>query len=480
MAGEAKSHRSVDHNGFLTVRSTPVSSFGVFDYSAEQVGLPGDPNRIVGVYRPESELSNADTLGSFQLLPLVDDHDLLSGFEEDGDEVMSPEEKGVDGVMAGAKYVKPWMISDIKIFSRRMQRALDSGKCDLSAGYTCDFIIQSGVFEGKPYEAVQINMRGNHLALVDAGRVPGARVLDSKTMVFDCLSFTKVQPIKGTNMPAHVTPKKGARRTVGMDSAVEQLKALLPALEQFLSEEATEPQHQNSPAEPAATPAVAAPAEPASAAPEGDEGEPAVTPAEPASAAPEGDEGEPSLQEAVATVKEILAKLESAMAASPAADNENGEPMVNDSVEGLQGNEGSHEIGTDNEVPNEGGSVAQDCENNGRASQGPAGGKNAGRNIGDASAIRKSIYADMANKQRLYDRVSPVIGAFDHAAMTSEELAMHAAKKIGLKVNANNAATALDAYLLGAKARPVTSKPKSVGDSAFGDFDPIDNYLKGQ
>lgn len=474
MAGEGKSHRTVDHNGFLMVRSTPVSSFGVFEYSAEQVGLPGDPNRIVGVYRPESELSSPETLASFQLLPMVDDHDLLSGFEEDGDDVMSPEEKGVDGVMAGAKYVKPWMISDIKIFSRRMQRALDSGKCDLSAGYTCDFVIQSGVFEGKPYEAVQINMRGNHLALVDAGRVPGARVLDSKTMVFDCLSFTKVQPVRGKNMPAHVTPQKGARRSYAMDNAVEQLKALLPALEQFLSEEATEPQHQNQDAEPTPTPIPVA-------TPEGDNenlgqstepaAEPTPTPAP--VAVPEGDSENPELQEALKTVKEVLAKLESVMAAS-ASDNEI-EGTAKDNIEGLQAGETG-----DNEMPGEGGTVVQDCENNGTASQGPAGGKNAGRNVGDAAAIRKSIYADMANKQRLYDRVSPVIGAFDHAAMTSEEMAMHAAKKIGLKVNSGNAATALDAYLLGAKARPVTSPPKSVGDSAFGDFDPIDAYLKGQ
>ena len=36
--------REIDKNGFLTIMGCPISSFGIFDYSAGQVGLDGDPN----------------------------------------------------------------------------------------------------------------------------------------------------------------------------------------------------------------------------------------------------------------------------------------------------------------------------------------------------------------------------------------------------------------------------------------------------
>ena len=45
-----------------------------------------------------------------------------------------------------------------------MQGDLQSGKTDLSLGYTCDFVMQPGNYDGTPYEVIQTNMRGNHIA----------------------------------------------------------------------------------------------------------------------------------------------------------------------------------------------------------------------------------------------------------------------------------------------------------------------------
>lgn len=453
---DTASHRSIDQNGFLNVRSTPVSSYGIFEYSAAQVGLPGDPDRIVNVYRPESSLTDPDTIKSFQTLPVIDDHDLLSGFEED-DDIMSPEEKGVDGVMTNVSYTAPWLIADVKVFSRRMRRAIDSGKCDLSAGYACDFIFQKGVFRGKPYEVVQINMRGNHLALVDAGRVPGAKVLDSKTLIYDCLSFNKINPTKGIDM-------KPKRKSVAMDNAVEQLKSLIPALEQYLSEEASEPAHQDG-EEPVNESAGAEGG--VGGATEGDEGE----------EVPEGGEATENVESAeapegtdpAAILSQIVALLKTMGTATD-------EEMIQDATEGLQEG-GEHAIGNDEgEEGEEKPAVASDCDNNGKASPGPASGIHA---TGDA-AIRKSIYKDMASKQKLYNRVKPVIGAFDHSLMTCEDMAAYAAKKLKINVPKGSASIALDSFLSGAERSKVAAKPVThAGDAAFGSFDPIDNYLKG-
>ncbi len=465
-----KSHRQVDNNGYLTVLSTPVSSFGIFDYAAWQVGLDGDPDRIVKVFRPETAITDPEAISSFQIVPLIDEHDLLSGFEDDED-VMSPEDKGIDGVMSNVVYRKPWLLADLKVFTRRMQRAIDSGKVELSLGYTCDFVVKSGTFEGQPFEVMQINLRGNHIALVEAARVEGARVLDSK-IAFDCLSFVRTKPNGNETMKRNGV-KRGRR--VAMDNAVQQLKALLPALEQFLNEEASEPQHQEgaATAQPGTTEQSGAAPAPGTEAPEGDEGEETLE-------GDEGEEGDDDVATLVTQIKTLLEKIASS-AAAPAGDE--GEENTGEENVGDEGEE-NEEIG-DDRIDS---TAAGDCEGNGRASQGPAAGKHAAgdsrtrKPAMDAATLRKTIYKDMAEKQKLYDRVSPVIGAFDHSLMTCEEMAGYAAKKLKLTAPKGMASVALDSYLSGHERTKAARKEvtnQSVGDSAFGEFDPIDNYLNG-
>jgi hypothetical protein len=48
--------------------------------------------------------------------------------------------------------------------------ALEAGRSELSCGYTADVVIEPGTWQGQRYDAKQTNIRGNHVALVDAGR----------------------------------------------------------------------------------------------------------------------------------------------------------------------------------------------------------------------------------------------------------------------------------------------------------------------
>jgi len=47
---------------------------------------------------------------------------------------------------------------------------LQAGTRELSCGYTCTLVAQSGEYQGQRYDAVQTNRRCNHVALVDRGR----------------------------------------------------------------------------------------------------------------------------------------------------------------------------------------------------------------------------------------------------------------------------------------------------------------------
>lgn len=414
--------RDIDKNGFMTVSGCPISSFGLFDYGAGQLGLPGDPNRIVKVYRPESAVSDPAAIESFKNVPFIVDHTMLSGFEDD-DSAEAPDDKGLDGVLtSNVYYDQPWMRGDLRIFSRRAQAALKAGKKDLSLGYSCDFEIKPGVFEGVPYEVVQTNMRGNHIALVDEGRVPGARVLDG--LVFDHLQFDAAPSDEDNEM-------KTQRNKKAMDNAVQKLKELLPALEQFLSEEAEEPAHQDADPEAAMAgqeevagePGAAAVAEPEASAEAGEE--------------QEAQQSESGLPQLISEVEQLLAKLKAACSAQgEGADEEQQEGA--DTVEGLEGTADSddHTSEAEDEDPPTG-------EGQGRASPGPAAGKH---ESAEDAAVRR-VYADIAAKTSLYDRLSPVVGAFDHSAMDANQVRAYGVKKLGIKCKPGTEGIALDAYL---------------------------------
>lgn len=521
----AKTARSQDQNGYLLIKGCPISTFGIFQYSAAQVGIKdGDPNRIVNVFRPESAVSDPEYINSFQVVPFINDHEMLSGFQNDNT-ATAPEDYGVDGVLFNVGWGAPWTRGDIKIFSRSAQADLDAGKKDLSLGYTCDFVMEKGTFDGVDYEVIQINMRGNHIALVDVGRVPGARVLDGRSLCFDSLSFSSFSTNGGAIMPQ-------ARRTMDSNTVQalkEQLKALLPTFEQFLNEEATEPAHQGGAEGGAGAEAGAANAaaggeansaataaggeggetgtgEVAAAQPNGGEGAaeaggaaaaggtastPETTEGEedgngtagaPAAATggeAAGGEGGNDPLAALKQIADICSKLMAGMSGAEGGAGgqdegaENGEATTQaDTVKGLEG--------TAREGADEG--AAGIGENGqGTASAGPAAGKHTG-----ADAALRGFYADAARKNRLYERLTRVVGTFDGAmdvaSATSADVAAYGVRKLGIKCAKGTEMIALDAALSGIEAarkvNEATTTNKRTSDAAASAVPAIDAYFK--
>ena len=180
------SSRITDHNGFIEVKGNPISKVGVFDYSGAQLGLTGDEAyKVFKVYRPEEELSSKDAIDSFKLVPFIDDHAML-GAEDDG--LTPAERKGIQGVIGEDVYFDaPYLRGNLKIYSESAKDLISSGdKVELSPGYRCRYEFTSGVFDGQHYDAIQRDLRGNHLALVDEGRTgPDVKVLDSMRFTLD-------------------------------------------------------------------------------------------------------------------------------------------------------------------------------------------------------------------------------------------------------------------------------------------------------
>lgn len=181
---QAQDTKEIDHNDYWYIKDNPLSKVGVFPYLGKQISADLEPDKIYQVLRPEEELNSQETLDSFKLVPIVDDHTMLG--TKPG--MMPAEEKGVHGVIGDDVYYKDGIIyGDLKIFSESLKEEIENGKKELSMGYFCDYELSDGEFNGEPYQAIQRNLRINHVALVDEGRMGAdVRVMDKK-ITFDTI-----------------------------------------------------------------------------------------------------------------------------------------------------------------------------------------------------------------------------------------------------------------------------------------------------
>ena len=230
----AQDKREYDANNWFEVKDNPLSKEGVFHYRGAQIRLPDgttapDPDKSYGVYRSAEELSDPEAIASFRLVPWVDDHAML-GAEDMG---MTPaEKKGVSGVIGEDVYFKDGTLyGNIKVFSEALARRIEGGKKELSLGYRCEYEHKPGVWNGQAYDYVQRKIRGNHLALVNQGRMGAeVRVLDhddsGERFVFVCDSqMEKTMADINSN-----TPEGGGSSGMSLEDITKQLKALVLAV----------------------------------------------------------------------------------------------------------------------------------------------------------------------------------------------------------------------------------------------------------
>lgn len=133
-------------------------------------------------YRPAEEVFKADSLASFNGKPITDDHPSEPVTAKNARK-LSIGVMQADGKAEGDNVVVPIVIHDGDAIDKIMQ----GGKRELSLGYKVDLDETPGEWNGEKYDAIQKNIRVNHLALVKAGRAGNARLnLDrSDAVIFD-------------------------------------------------------------------------------------------------------------------------------------------------------------------------------------------------------------------------------------------------------------------------------------------------------
>lgn len=154
---EISPNQTETEEGYLICRNVPIARIGEMDYAAGELGLSGDENAPVEVWRYPEDVFAPEALSSFEGKPVTDGHP----FENVVAENYAAYEKGHienvrrdgDFVVADLYIKDPSLISDIK----------NGVKREVSCGYMCTYEPHKSGYK-------QTHIRGNHVAVVPNGR----------------------------------------------------------------------------------------------------------------------------------------------------------------------------------------------------------------------------------------------------------------------------------------------------------------------
>lgn len=180
--------RKYTDEGFLVVPAR-ISRVGIQEYLAVEMGLTDrDMQDIIRVYRPEEEVFDEASLASFANKPVTNNHP--------PELVNASNAKQYSVGHAGPQVTRDGSFSKAELFiiDANSIADIESGKAELSNGYTADIDWTPGVTpDGEQYDAVQSNIKGNHIAIVERGRAGrDCRVADQLPNSGDRLAMAKI------------------------------------------------------------------------------------------------------------------------------------------------------------------------------------------------------------------------------------------------------------------------------------------------
>jgi uncharacterized protein len=163
-----------------------IARTGIQKYLGAECGRP--EMDTVMVYRPETSVFADSATHSYTHLPICIDHprQMVSA---DNWKKVAVGETGDEVLRDGHTVRVPMMLRDSKAI-----KLVKDGKRQLSVGYACDLKWGDGVTpDGEHYDAMQTNIRANHLAIVTEARggptltIGDAEMSELKTVIIDGL-----------------------------------------------------------------------------------------------------------------------------------------------------------------------------------------------------------------------------------------------------------------------------------------------------
>lgn len=440
IALDAESSRRYDTNGFLHVDLTPITKEQVVHYLG--IEIPGwkehglDPQKEYWGYRPAEEIEKAAS--TFNGLPVMLNHHVVTP-----DSPVKDYQVGHTGT--DAAWSSPYLENSLIVTDRMGIDGIENGTYrQISAAYRYDPDFTAGVFDGKPYDFVIRNMRGNHVALVKKGRAgPDVVVADAEPEEFmnesqveaaEVGAAEAIKELASLIVGVHyVDPETGETKDMTQDEDKNAaIGRLLDVLSQYVPEDAI--------------------------------GKLKDELTDLAYTKPTGDDdfndkeaykyGENVERDRIERKEEPGGK--------------DADPM--NIREAVAAGENHERKKLDSEHESEGMKAAMDAcgldSSNPEVVKAFAAGMGAKPAMDSAELVEKVTrrsFAELSRRNQLAENVSKFIGSFAFDSMTTRDVAVYAAKKLGLKVGADQAVTAVESYL---HNRPAPSAKAMAMDSA--------------
>jgi hypothetical protein len=154
--------------GFL---HTPVimCRSGIQDYVGFELGLTGDDaKKIFNVLRHPDDVLHPDSVKTYTNLPVTDDHPSEGWVHIDN--VKALQKGQVSNITEDTKDDEVILKGDMVITDADLISKVNSGKVEVSVGYSYKLEREPGEYKGVNYDFKYTDITANHLSVVDAGR----------------------------------------------------------------------------------------------------------------------------------------------------------------------------------------------------------------------------------------------------------------------------------------------------------------------
>ena len=152
--------------GFLHVKGV-IARSGIQFYYGMELPFEGlDPVEKYAVLREPAEVSDEDSIKSFINTPITDEHPPTLVTADNYKNYA----KGSVSVIDVIAEDETMLQTDMTIYDSGLSDKASTGKVKISSGYLCDYVEEAGEYKGVPYRFKQVDIRGNHVAIVDSPR----------------------------------------------------------------------------------------------------------------------------------------------------------------------------------------------------------------------------------------------------------------------------------------------------------------------
>ena len=158
---------TIDPDSKFLTASVVLARTGVQYYYGYELGIDDRTLDKIGVYRSPEEVFNSESMQSYINLPVVDDHPV--GIVST-DDIKKLQKGSVSEIKREGQLLK----GIITITDEEQISKIKNGKSEVSLGYKQKLLPLIGSDSGESYEFIQTRIKGNHLAIVDAGRCGAA------------------------------------------------------------------------------------------------------------------------------------------------------------------------------------------------------------------------------------------------------------------------------------------------------------------